>query len=135
MPMKLSTTINTITSIPNPTNAELLSEFHQYMKANGTSESYQNGNLRIMIYFAKFLGPSVDLYIINKKHILALLDTKIKDSVEDPDKRWIRTWNDYLQRIKYFIRWLCNCNQKENKEIEISPNSDWITPVFAQIKV
>jgi hypothetical protein len=53
------------------------------MKANGTSKSYQNGNLRIMIYFAKFLGPSVDLYIINKKeHILALLDTKIKDSVE-----------------------------------------------------
>jgi hypothetical protein len=54
MPMKLSTTINTITSIPNPTNTELLSEFHQYMKANGTSESYQNGNLRIMIYFASF---------------------------------------------------------------------------------
>jgi len=135
MPMKLSTTINTITSIPNSTNAELLSEFHQYMKANGTSESYQNGNLKIMIYFAKFLGPSVDLSSINKKeHILAFLDTKIKDSVADPDKRWIRTWNDYLQRIKYFIRWLWNCKQKENKAIEILPNSDWITPVFAQIK-
>ncbi len=52
----------------------------------------------------------------------------------DPDKRWIRTWNDYLQRIKYFIRWLWNCKQKKNNEIEILPNSDWITPVFAQIK-
>jgi integrase/recombinase XerD len=135
MPIKLSTTINTITSIPNSTNAELLREFHQYMKANGTSESYQNGNLKIMIYFAKFLGPSVDLYSINKKeHIIAFLDTKIKDSVADPDKRWIRTWNDYLQRIKYFIRWLWNCKQKENKGNEILPNSDWITPVFAQIK-
>jgi integrase/recombinase XerD len=135
MPMKLSTTINTITSIPNSTNAELLREFYQYMKANGTSESYQNGNLKIMIYFAKFLGPSVDLYSINKKEqILDFLDTKIKNSVADPDKRWIRTWNDYLQRIKYFIRWLWNCKQKENNEIEILPNSDWITPVFAQIK-
>jgi len=135
MPMKLSTTINTITSIPNSTNAELLREFHQYMNANGTSESYQNGNLKIMIYFTKFLGPSVDLYSINKKeHILAFLDTKIKDSVADPDKRWIRTWNDYLQRIKYFIRWLWNCKQKESKGIETIPNSDWITPVFAQIK-
>jgi integrase/recombinase XerD len=135
MPMKLSTTINTITSIQNSTNAELLGEFHQYMKTNGTSESYQNGNLKIMIYFAKFLGASVDLYSINKKeHILAFLDTKIKDSVADPDKRWIRTWNDYLQRIKYFIRWLWNCKQKENNGFEILPNSDWITPVFAQIK-
>jgi len=135
MPMKLSTTINTITSIQNSTNAELLREFHEYMKANGTSESYQNGNLKIMIYFTKFLGPSVDLYSINKKeHILAFLDTKIKDSVADPDKRWIRTWNDYLQRIKYFIRWLWNCKQKESKGIETIPNSDWITPVFAQIK-
>jgi integrase/recombinase XerD len=135
MPMKLSTTINTITSIPNSTNAELLSEFHQYMKANGTSESYQNGNLKIMIYFAKFSGPSVELYSLNKKeHILAFLDTKIKDSVADPDKRWIRTWNDYLQRIKYFIRWLWNCKQRENNGFEILPNSDWITPVFAQIK-
>ena len=88
-----------------------------------------------MIYFAKFLGPNNDLYSINKKeHILAFLDTKIKDSVIDPDKRWIRTWNDYLQRIKYFIRWLWNCKEKENKGLEILPNSDWITPVFAQIK-
>ena len=52
----------------------------------------------------------------------------------DPDKRWIRTWNDYLQRIKYFIRWLWNCKEKENKGVEILQNSDWITPVFAQIK-
>jgi integrase/recombinase XerD len=135
MPMKLSTTTNTITSIPNSTTTELLCEFYQYMKANGTSESYQNGNLKIMIYFARFLGPTIDLYSINKKgHILAFLDTKIKDSVADPDKRWIRTWNDYLQRIKYFIRWLWNCKEKENKGIEILPSSDWITPVFAQIK-
>jgi integrase/recombinase XerD len=135
MPMKLSTTINTISSIPNSANAELLRDFHQYMKTNGTSESYQNGNLKIMIYFAKFLGPNNDLYSINKKeHILAFLDTKIKDSVIDPDKRWIRTWNDYLQRIKYFIRWLWNCKEKENNGFEILSNSDWITPVFAQIK-
>jgi len=28
------------------------------------------------------------------------LDTKIKSPDDDPDKRWITTWNDYLGDIK-----------------------------------
>ena len=112
MPVKLSTTIKSIATIPNPTNASLLAEFYEYMKANGTSESYQNGNLKILIYFARFLGADAEFYNINKKdQILAFLNTRIKDSAADPDKRWIRTWNDYLQRIKYFFRWISNCQQ------------------------
>ena len=47
-----------------------------------------------------------------------------------------RTWNDYLNDIKYFFRWLYN-NKKENREriknVEmVSP--DWETPLFAKIK-
>jgi integrase/recombinase XerD len=81
MPVKLSTTVNSITSIPNPTNARLLGEFYEYMKTNGTSESYQNGNLKILIYFDRFLGPQIRFYDINKKEqILAFLNTRIKDS-------------------------------------------------------
>src|SRR5919199_6481248 len=100
MPVKLSTTVNSISSIQNPTNASLLGEFYGYMKTNGTSESYQNGNLKVLIYFARFLGAKIEFYDINKKEqILAFLNTRIKDSVVDPDKRWIRTWNDYSQRI------------------------------------
>jgi hypothetical protein len=38
--------------LPNPTNATLLGEFYEYMKSNGISENYQNGNLKILIYFA-----------------------------------------------------------------------------------
>jgi integrase/recombinase XerD len=45
-----------------------------------------------------------------------------------------RTWNDYLQRIKYFFRWLSNCKQKAANGYEVLPNSEWITPVFVQIK-
>ena len=62
------------------------------------------------------------------------LDTKIKDVQSDPDKRWIRTWNDYLQRIKYFFRWLYNQKKSETKGLEPLPISDWTTPVFVQIK-
>ena len=88
MPVKLSTTISNISSISNPTNSALIHEFYQYMKSIGTSENYQNGNLKIIIYFAKFLGPTTDFYSIQKKEqILAFLDTRIKDTEIDPDKR------------------------------------------------
>ncbi len=29
----------------------------------------------------------------NKEHIIPFLNTKIKDGLIDPDKRWITTWN------------------------------------------
>ena len=135
MPARLTTTIANISSVPNPTNRSLLYEFHQYMKSIGTSDSYQNGNAKIMIYFAKFLGSETNLYDIHKRdQVLAFLDTRIKDTQSDPDKRWIRTWNDYLQRIKYFFRWLHNQKERENKGLELIPTSDWTTPSFCQIK-
>jgi hypothetical protein len=40
--------------------------------------------------------------------MIELLDTKMNSEERDPDKKWIRSWNDYLQRIKYFFRWLYN---------------------------
>jgi hypothetical protein len=62
------------------------------------------------------------------------VDTRIKDIQNDPDKKWIRTWNDYLQRIKYFFRWLYNQKYSETKGLDALPTSDWTTPVFVQIK-
>jgi integrase/recombinase XerD len=104
------------------------------MKSIGISESYQNGNLKITIYFARFLGSSTDFLSVKKKEqILSFLNTRIKDTEIDPEKRWIRTWNDYLQRIKYFFRWLYNKRDQELKGIEVAPQSDWITPSFIQI--
>jgi integrase/recombinase XerD len=109
MPVKLTTTIANISSMSNSTNRTLLYEFYQYMKSIGTSDNYQNGNLKITMYFAKFLGCDTNFYQIHKREqILAFLDTRIKDTQNDPDKRWNRTWNDYLQRIKYLFRWLHN---------------------------
>jgi hypothetical protein len=60
MPLKLSTTVKSISSIPNPTDAALLGEFYEYMKSNGISENYQNGNLKILTYFARFLGAKTE---------------------------------------------------------------------------
>lgn len=134
MPVKLSTTIGSISSIPNATNSALLYDFYQYMRSIETSESYQNGNLKIMIYFARFLGYATDFHSIQRKdQVLSFLNTRIKDTEIDPEKRWIRTWNDYLQRIKYFFRWLYNKREAEGKGLEAPPQSDWITPSFIQI--
>ena len=92
MPVKLSTTISSISSIPNSTNSKLIQEFYGYMKSIGTSENYQNGNLKIIIYFARFLGPTIDSHVIQKKErVISFLDTRIKSLEIDHDKRWIRT--------------------------------------------
>ena len=67
-----------IMSMPNSLNSTLLSEFFQYMKSNGASESHQNNNLKALISFAYFLGPNVSFYDIKQKDMItSFLDTKI----------------------------------------------------------
>ncbi len=133
MPVKLSTTIKNLESLENPINSELIFEFYNYLKSNNTSESYQNQNIKALINFAKFLGPTRDFQQLTKKEdILIFLNTKIKSKETDPDGKWMRTWNDYLQRIKYFIRWLHNEKQRINDDT-VEP-SDWTTPSFVKIK-
>jgi integrase/recombinase XerD len=104
------------------------------MKSIGISESYQNGNLKVIIYFARFLGSATDFLSVKKKEqILSFLDTRMKDTEIHPEKRCIMTWNDHSQRIKYFCRRLYNKREQEIKGIEVAAQSDWKTPVFIQI--
>ena len=95
MPVRLSTTVNKIALLPNTTNAALISEFYQYMKNNGASESHTNNSLKTNMAFAKFLSLDVTFYDVQRKEeVIAFLDTKIKSIEEDPDRKWITTWND-----------------------------------------
>jgi integrase/recombinase XerD len=115
----------------NSINSTLLTEFFQYMKSNGASESHQNNNLKALISFAHFLGPNVSFYDIKQNDMIkSFLDIKIKSLDEDPDKKWIITWNDYLGRIKYFMRWLHNYRVNSASIYQ----SDWITSAFVRIK-
>jgi hypothetical protein len=100
------------------------------MKSTDISEKYRKDNLYVTIIYAEYLGDK-DLSEVNQRQdIINFLDTRRKDTTIDPDQKWIRTWNDYLQRIKYFIRWLHNSNGGDTY-VSIS---DWQTPSFAQIK-
>jgi hypothetical protein len=75
--------------VPKPVNSTIIREFSEYMKANGSSDHHQNNNLKVVIAFG----------------YITFLDTKI--NAEDNEKKWITTWNDHLNRLKLFFRWLC----------------------------
>jgi hypothetical protein len=128
MPLKLSTTIGKIQNIPNSKNREIINDFLEYMRINSSSEHHQNNNLKIVIAFCNFIDKDVSFYDINKKEqILEFLNTKVKNYDEDPDKRWITTWNNYLNRLRLFYRWLYNHENDTEHE-------NWLTPEFIKLK-
>jgi integrase/recombinase XerD len=132
MPAKLSTTISKIAVIPNAANAAIIVEFHRYLKEKGSSEAHQNNCLKTAMAFAEFLG-NTRFYDINKEKVLLFLDTKEKSREEDPEQRWITTWNHYLRRIKLFARWLWDAKLKEGSKLADAPEY-WQAPSFLKIR-
>jgi hypothetical protein len=98
LPDKLTTTIANIEKkVMNQTNRQLLGELYNYLTGIDTSENYQNVLLKVLIRYAEYLGPSVTFYQIrNKEQIIGFLDANREPENDDPDKKWITTWNDYL---------------------------------------
>ena len=88
MTLWLSTTVRNIKTVSNPENVETILRFFEFMKQNGTSERYQNNNLKAITAYTKFLEPSISLdQVKSKSQITSFLDTKIKTLENDPDKR------------------------------------------------
>jgi integrase/recombinase XerD len=130
---KLSTLVRKINLVStNRKNATIIQEFHKYMQEKASSENHQVNNLKVVMDFARFLGP-INFYDIQKREqIISFLNGKIKTQVEDPDKKWITTWNHYLNRIKLFLRWLYNYNLQHEQDLQ--EKEEWITPDFCKIK-
>jgi hypothetical protein len=137
MPVTLNRLVSNISRVPNPTNAILIERFLEFLKNNDTSGTHQSNSVKGLIHFANYVankyGPETTLYQIDKKEqIVAFLDTKIKPVQIDPDKIWIRTWNDYLEKLTYFFRWLYNI-EKPGISQDTIPKSSWETPNFIRI--
>ena len=129
MPFQYSTIIKKIDEIANEENKKVVYEFLEYMINNGSSENHQINNLKCMINFAKYLSKDVKFYDIkDKDQIISFLNTKRKLLSEDSDKKWIATWNNYLNRIRLFYRWFYNKDKKIESEY-------WETPDFLKIKL
>src|SRR5215207_344216 len=134
MPTKLKDTLEKVRKLENKLNSELLIEFYEYLVAARTSERYQSDILKVLVKFSEFINDNL-MNVQKKEQVFAFLNTKIRNKEEDPDERWITTWNDYLWRLKYFFRWLCNIKKNENIDNFISPEpSNWTTPIFVEIK-
>jgi integrase/recombinase XerD len=136
MPAKLTTTVSKIAYVPNKTNSAIIEEFYTYMKAKGLSEQHQNNVLKTVIAYANFLGPETTfLDIQQKSQITLFLDKKVKPLEQDPERKWITTYNHYLRRIKQFFRWLYNHRGKDEIVVEDSDTiADWKTPCYPQSK-
>ena len=68
------------------------------MRNNGSSDHHQNNNLKVVIIFGNFISKDISFYGINKKEqVLEFLNTKVKRYHEDPDKRWLTTWNKFTR--------------------------------------
>ena len=104
MPIRLDTVLRKVEQMPNRVNSDLLKDFYQHVKDNGTSQNYQKGNLKAMVHFAEYIGEAISFYDVDHKQAVRFLDTKIKPEQIDPDNKWITTWNDYLGRLKFFFR-------------------------------
>ena len=133
MPTKLKDTLEKVRKLDNRSNSELLIEFYEYLRSVRTSERYQSDILKVLIKFSEFIDDNL-LIVEKKQQVIAFLNTKIKSKEEDPEERWITTWNDYLWRIKYFFRWLYNIKKNVNTEnFSFSEPSYWTTPIFVEI--
>jgi integrase/recombinase XerD len=134
MPTKLKDTLEKVKKLEDKSNSDLLIEFYEYLRVVRTSDRYQSDILKVLVKFSEFTNGNLT-NIQNKQQVIAFLNTKMKNKEEDPEEKWITTWNDYLWRIKYFYRWLYNIKNKDNSDNFISSDpSNWTTPIFVQIK-
>jgi hypothetical protein len=135
MPAKLTTTVSKIAQVPNKTNSAIIEEFYTYMKAKGSSEQHQNNVLKTVITYANFLGSETTFLDVQQKNqITAFLDNKVRPPEQDPEKKWITTYNHYLRRLKQFFRWLHNQRGKDEIDEDLNPIADWKTPPYVMIR-
>jgi hypothetical protein len=76
------------------------------MTESGSSEKHMTNELQVVVLYILHRLPWHEniplLDAASPQNILEFLDSKQKDVSQDPDKRWITTWNDYLSAIKHF---------------------------------
>ncbi len=104
------------------------------MKNNNSSERHIVNNLKVILNFDDYFQHSKVFTDIGKEEIGAFLNSKIKPLEVDPKKKWITTWNHYLNHLKFFFRWLFNENNKTNDDDKKSIQ-ELDTPQFVKIKI
>lgn len=124
MPWSDTTLLGKLKDIPEK-HAELYEAYRTFLLDNNSSPRNARNNLTVLILFSRFIGKK-DLHNLERKDIIDFLDSRKKTIQEDPEQKWIITWNDYMSRLKGFFRWLYNKDNGTDRE-------NWQTPPFIQI--
>jgi integrase/recombinase XerD len=115
-----------INTLENKKNVSCIMNYYNYLIDKGVATNTQGNNIQTVYHFARYLDKD-NLTDIKEKHqVTTYLNTYIRN--DDPDKKWISTWNIYMLRLVSFYRWLHNFDNREKQE------EYWITPSFIKIK-
>ena len=94
----LKTVLGKLAELPNGFS-EFITSYDALLESNLRSKKYRASSISALIRFCKFSDKN-DFFSVNKADVQAFLDTKRKSIEEDPEQRWIRTYNDYLAWLK-----------------------------------
>jgi hypothetical protein len=102
-------------------------DFYNYKTRGQYTENNVGTYLKIIKNFAQE-NPDTNLTELTQDDILAFLDKRKKSPNDDPDAKWMTTWNHYRDRLLHIIKWHENYQSGLDEE-------DWTTPeLFLKIK-
>jgi hypothetical protein len=130
---RLENVLEQIETVENKVNKDLIDQFSKYLITKDASANYQRNCIKIMLMFADFLERKKEMNLtqtVSSDDIILFLDSRKRSNEEDPDQKWITTWNDYLWRIKIFYRWYYNTKILKRNVFD---SQNWKTPEFMTI--
>ena len=87
--------------LPNKQNIDVIINYYNYLIDKGIAVKSQLNSIQPVYYFANYLGNTNLIDVKERIQITSFLNTKIKNN--DPDKKYISTWNQYLAKLNSFI--------------------------------
>ncbi len=103
MTTKPETVIKQIEELPKIQCLPLI-QFKDWLVEEEDSSMTNVGNyLRVLKLFSIELGNK-EFKNISREDVLDFLNRRKKSIDVDPDKKWVRTWNDYFARLIGFYR-------------------------------
>jgi integrase len=101
-------------SLINPENAEIICD---YIIAEQTQmnikESTKEGKMKVLIWLSKYLQNAKSFRQMTKQDILDYLNNLRKPVSEDPNHKWIGSYNGRQMIFNKFFRWLYNPEESD----------------------
>ena len=121
MTSKPETIILQIKELQNQNHSCSFLQFNDWLLDDEDSSVRNASNYLMILRLFSVDVSEKELSEITREDVIKFLDKRRKSTELDPDKKWVRTWNDYLNRLIGFYRWHANHETSRDRE-------DWNTP-------